>query len=277
MASAVHSEDIDMIGLAADIWRAKLFVVAVVGVFIVASVYMALTATPKFAAEVVVTQVDDASMSSGSSLVSQLGGLGGLAGLNFGSVGGTHESEALLESRQMAETFIQRYDLVDTLIPLDGERKSLWWAVKMFREEVLQIRPDNEDGTVTVSVLWKDPDTAATWANDYVSLANESIRSRAIAKAERNIEFLNAQVELTSDVDLRRVMYELVQNETKTLMLANARPDYAFAVIDPAIAPEVRKTPRRKLMVISGAFLGAIAGLVSLLGWRLITQVRAAL
>lgn len=277
MANAEYSEDIDMIGLAADLWRAKYFIIAVVGLFVVGSVFLALTATPKFGAEVVVTRVEDSNMSSRSSLVSQLGGLGGLAGLNFGSAGGAQEYEALLESRQMAETFIERHELVDTLIPMDGERKSLWWAVKLFREEILQIRLNDQDGTIAVSILWKDAETAARWANDYVALANESIRSRVITKAERNIEFLGAQVERTSDVDLRRALYELVQNETNTLMLANARPDYAFAVIDPAVAPEIRRTPKRKVMVVSGAFLGAVFAFVLVLAWRLISQVRASL
>jgi LPS O-antigen subunit length determinant protein (WzzB/FepE family) len=58
------------------------------------------------------------------------------------------------------------------------------------------------------------------------------------------------------------VMYKLIESETKTLMLANGRKDYAFAVIDSAVAPEIRTSPRRTLMVLLGTVLGFFVGVM---------------
>jgi uncharacterized protein involved in exopolysaccharide biosynthesis len=43
-------------------------------------------------------------------------------------------------------------------------------------------------------------------------------------------------------------------------MLANARREYALSVIDPAVAPEERISPRRRSMVMVGLVLGATCG-----------------
>ncbi len=60
-------------------------------------------------------------------------------------------------------------------------------------------------------------------------------------------------------------MYELIENETKSRMLANTRKEYAFTVVDPASAPEDRIWPRRSLMVITGVAIGGILGLLAAL------------
>jgi uncharacterized protein involved in exopolysaccharide biosynthesis len=60
-------------------------------------------------------------------------------------------------------------------------------------------------------------------------------------------------------------MYNLIESETKTLMLANARAEYAFTVVDPAVVPEERVSPRRTLMVLSGLFIGMVVGV--LIAW----------
>jgi LPS O-antigen subunit length determinant protein (WzzB/FepE family) len=106
---------------------------------------------------------------------------------------------------------------------------------------------------------------ASRWANDFVGLANTLLRERAIQESTRNIEFLNKQLAQTTVVEIQHVMNQLLENETKNLMLAHGRLDYAFTVVDPAVPPEQRFSPRRTLMVISGLFIGGFFG--SLIAW----------
>jgi uncharacterized protein involved in exopolysaccharide biosynthesis len=47
----------------------------------------------------------------------------------------------------------------------------------------------------------------------------------------------------------------------RTLMLSNARQEYALAVIDRAVVPELRQRPKRKQIVVLGTLLGGIVGL----------------
>jgi uncharacterized protein involved in exopolysaccharide biosynthesis len=125
---------------------------------------------------------------------------------------------------------------------------------------VLSIREDKDEGTTTIAVQWTDPVVAARWANDYVALANEIMRTRALDESSRNIKYLEDQIAKTNVVELQRVMYQVVEDETKTHMLANVRKEYAFAIVDPAVPPEKRVWPKRSLMVLTGAVLGIVLG-----------------
>ncbi len=113
--------------------------------------------------------------------------------------------------------------------------------------------------------------TAARWANDYVALANEIVRTRALEDSSRNIRFLKEQIPKTDIVEIQRALYGLVENETKVNMLASTRKEYAFTVVDPAVSPEERVWPRRTLIVVTGGFLGGVLGVLLALAhnmWR---------
>jgi uncharacterized protein involved in exopolysaccharide biosynthesis len=127
---------------------------------------------------------------------------------------------------------------------------------------------------MTVAIEWTDPVTAARWANDFVALANERIRSRALQDSTRNIEYLNKQIERTTVVEVQRAIYNLIESETKNLMLANVRAEYAFRIVDPAVPPEVRSSPRRKLLVLSGLAVGLFAGVFLAFELHLLRRLR---
>jgi uncharacterized protein involved in exopolysaccharide biosynthesis len=114
---------------------------------------------------------------------------------------------------------------------------------------------------VTIDIDWNDAAVAAQWANGFVALANERIRARAISEATRNIAFLTKQISQTNVVEVQHALYGLIENETKTLMLASARMDYAFTVIDPAVPPERKYRPRRSLIVLGGTLAGLAIGI----------------
>jgi uncharacterized protein involved in exopolysaccharide biosynthesis len=225
---------------------------------------MVFTAKPVFRAEVVVTEAHQSGMSGMSGLAAQLGGLASLAGVNLpqGALGGKQEYGAVLESHHMAEEFIRRNGLLPLLQHVASPDSSLWLAVDDFKKGVLTIRKDLRKGTTTVTVDWTDPAIAARWANDYVALANELIRKRAMEDSTRNIAYLNEQLAKTNDVELRKGIYNLIENETKTLMLANGRSEFAFEVVDPAVTPERKIGPHRLVMTVVGLTLGLALGAV---------------
>lgn len=269
-------DTIDVIALWRLLWGQKVLIAIVAGVFGVTAVILALIATPIYRAEAVVTPVADSGLGgAGSSLAGRFGGLASLAGIDLGSSGvAGQEAQAVLESRRLVEEFIRRNDLVDELLPPGSPTSSLWHAVQKFRDTVVSIRTDDLDGTTTVVVEWKDPAVAATWANGLVALANELMRAKALAGSSRNIEYLNKQIAATNVVEMQRVMYGLIENETKSLMLANARPDYAFTVVDPAAVPEARVRPKRKLMVLTGTTLGLILAVLFVFGYDTVKRYR---
>lgn len=265
-----RDDEIDLIAFLRVLWDLKYVVVITTILFGLGSVYIALTATSIYRADVVITKASDTGMAGAASIAGQLGGL---VGVNLKQGGPGREAQAILESRHLAEEFIKRSDFLKELSPDGVDTPSLWHAVKQFRELVLTIREDTATGITTLSIDWTDPAIAARWANEFVSLANNLIRTRALEESERNIEYLKQQIEQTNVVALQNVMYSLVETETKTVMLANARAEYAFTVVDPAVAPEVRTRPKRKLIVLSGGALGFFLGVLAAFAINLFRQL----
>jgi uncharacterized protein involved in exopolysaccharide biosynthesis len=256
-------DKVDFLALLRVLWKYKYLIVLTTVLCGAVAVVLALVATPVFRAEVSITEVTNQGMGGGSSLVNQLGGLASIVGVNLGSGSGTsREAQGLLKSRYLAEEFVKRYELRPQIYRGAKQTPSLWFTVRQFRDGLLSVRDDKRSGLTIVSVSWTDPTVAARWANEYVALANEMLRARAISESKASIEYLNGQIAHTNVVDLQRVMYNLIENETKTLMLANVKAEYAFTVVDPAVAPEVRSSPRRTLMVLLGLTFGFLVGAV---------------
>lgn len=272
----IQDDTIDVIALFRLLWAHKFLIAAVTVLAGVAAVVLALTATHIYRADTVVAPALESSLGGASAPLSgRLGGLAGLAGIDLGRSGpGGQHAQAVLQSRRLVEEFIRRNDLVGVLLPA-GEDQTLWRAVQKFRDSVVAMNHDDTDGTTTISVEWTDPAVAAEWANGLVALANETIRAQALADSQRNVDYLKKQAETTNVVEMQRVMYELIQSETKNLMLANARADYAFTVIDPAVVPESRDRPKRRLMVATGLALGLFLSSLFVLGRNTVRRYRA--
>ncbi|HLA73895.1 MAG TPA: Wzz/FepE/Etk N-terminal domain-containing protein [Steroidobacteraceae bacterium] len=269
---------INLVSVLEVLWRYRLLV-AICGFGLAAiATYLALTTEFVYRAEVVITPVRQDDGNDLGGLASRIGGLASLAGINLQGNSSGPEALAMLRSRHLAETFIARGKLTRQILR-NARKQSLWLAVDQFRRTVVVVRQDKENGTTIVSVQWRDPKEAALWANQYVALANEILRNRALEDASRNIKYLNEQINKTQVVDIQRVMYGLVENETKKQMLASTRAEYAFTVVDPAVTPEERIWPRRAIMVLSGGVLGGILGALIALGhnlWRNYGKKRSA-
>jgi uncharacterized protein involved in exopolysaccharide biosynthesis len=257
--------EINFVTLFWIVWDQKYLVLAISLVGGAIAMFFALTATPMYRAQVVVTQVHDTGIGAGGGLMGQLGGLASIAGLNLNSNGAETERPAVLVSRGLVEAFVKRYNLVPLLIKEPKLSGAEWYAVEIFRRTLLDIHEEKLKGTTTITIDWRDPAVAARWANDFVQLANDLLRDRAVQESTRNVEYLNEQVAKTNAVELQHVLYQLIENETKNLMLAHGRVEYAFTVVDPAVPPQMKFSPRRTLMVISGLFIGGFFG--SLIAW----------
>ena len=59
---------------------------------------------------------------------------------------------------------------------------------------------------------------------------------------------------------MKQVFYQLIENETRTVMLANAQQEYVFNTIDPAVVPQEKSEPKRALIAIMATLLGGIFG-----------------
>jgi uncharacterized protein involved in exopolysaccharide biosynthesis len=237
-------------------------VIIATAIFTAGALAFALLATPLFRAEATITVVKDKDDNGeGGGLGSQLGDIANLAGVNLGSSSDEDAMKAVLNSRNLVRTFIERYNLLPVLKGKSPVAPSLWKATGHFHEDLLSVKDDQRKGVTTVAITWTDPVVAAKWVNDFVALANELVRTKALNEAQRNVDYLTAQANKTNSVEVQHAMYQLLESETKKLMMANERIEYAFSVADPAFAPEIRSFPKRTMIVAGGFGIGLFIGL----------------
>jgi uncharacterized protein involved in exopolysaccharide biosynthesis len=269
--------EIDLLEIGRTLHDYRYWIAGITVAFALLAVVFALTATPRFRADAAVSEVSSAGAGGLSSLAGELGGIASLVGVNLAGLDSSNQfGMAVLRSRHLVEEFIRRNDLLPVLNNAQDAENSptLWRTTDSFRRNILKINQDTRTGVIVVSISWTDPVAAADWANGLVALANEMIRERARQTAERNIKYLKKQIEQTPVLDMQRVMYNLVESETKTLMLANVREDFAFVVVDPAVPPEIRDSPKRTLIVIVGTLVGGFLGLMIAFAHSTVVKLR---
>jgi hypothetical protein len=84
--------------------------------------------------------------------------------------------------------------------------------------------------------------------------------SEDIGTSEARIVYLEGKLEDTSITGMPQVFFQLIESETRTVMLANAQPEYVFKTVDPAVAPQKKSEPKRALIVVLAVMLGGMLG-----------------
>lgn len=258
-------------------WRLKSWLVAWIAATLAGGGAYILLATPVYKATVLVQVVTASGNGELTDLLPKLGGLAGLAGVSLGRGGGSVEPIAVLKSRSLADEFIQKNNLRPLLFPEFWNGATAKWteknpqgptsgqAVRRLTREVRRIEEDVATGLVRVEFRWRNPALAAEWANSYIELANRRLQQRAMDDAAKRLKYLNEELAKSPDVQLKEAIYQLMQSEINTAMLASVRKDFAFTILDPAVAADEDDVawPRAAPLVAVAIVLGLILGLLS--------------
>lgn len=289
-------DEIDLRELFATLWRGKWIILLFAVVFAAGGVAYALSKPNIYQATVLLAPAQDEGGAGG--LKGQLGGLASLAGISLGGGGGaspTVIAKEVLQSRAFLRDFIHRHDLSVPLIAAkawDNENeqwifdreiydraneqwqtdeggKNLaptdWDMVKKFKKEHLSLSEDKESGMITLRVKNLAPPAAKDWAENLVRDINEHMREQDVAEAEARIAYLEKKLSETNIAGMQQVFYQLIESETRTVMLANAQSEYVFKTIDPAVVPQEKSEPKRALICVAATMLGGMLGIFTVL------------
>lgn len=290
-----RSGQIDLRELFAVIWNGKWIVSLITSVFTVAAVVYALSLPDVYKSEALLAPVSE---EAGLKVPGQLGGLAALAGVNLAGLGGGDKTELALEiikSRDFLGRFIEMHNLYIPIMAAEGwnraedtllidediydiKRKEWVREVKApfqpkpsvleTHEEFLKlvsVSKDKISGMVKVSVEYYSPYMAKLWVDELIKAINAEMRQRDLIEAQRSIDYLNNQIELTTISDVRAMLFSLIEEQTKTVMLANVRDEYVFKTVDPAVVAEKKAKPARALIVVLAFLLGVMVSILGLL------------
>jgi len=140
---------------------------------------------------------------------------------------------------------------------IDGNRPSDISINSRFRR-MLQIEQDANTNTIHISVNHENPVFAAQIANKSIDELNDYMREKSIKESEESQKYLNDTLALTNIVDVKNVIYKLIEEQIKASMLANVRKEYIFKVVDYASVASSPVRPNTTFIM----FLFALFGLI---------------
>lgn len=283
-----ESEEIALKELLQILWSGRLLIVCVTAAFTVLAGVASFLVTKTYEASILLspisTNASGGSLGGLSSLTASLGGLAALAGVSVGGDTKKSESVAVLQSEGLTEAYIQQRNLLPVLFYDKWDERAqkwkdtdpkkiptLWKANQFFKKQVRTLSVDSKTGLVTLTIAWRDPQLAATWANDLVRMANSYLQQKAVAEAERNIAYLYDEAAKTTVVQVRDGIYTVLETEIKQEMLARGTDEYAFKVLDAAKPPEKAASPQKIVWVLMGWLGGLLVSVLWVLGrsaWR---------
>ncbi|TMP59511.1 LPS O-antigen length regulator [Pseudoalteromonas sp. S1610] len=291
MQNNIADDEIDLRELFTAIWHGKWIIIAITTLFAVASVFYAINQPNIYKSEALLAPAEQDQQGGLGALAGQFGGLASLAGVNLGSGGGVDKTQIALEvlkSRQFTSEFIQKHNILPDLMAakswnretntviydeelyIEDQNKwirevelpfkpepSMQEAYKEF-SEIVSANKNTENGMVIIAIEHVSPFIAQQWVSWLIQDINASMKQRDVLEANKSSSFLTQQLEQTKIADIRAVLYKLVEEQTKTIMFANVRDEYAFKTIDPAFVPEEKFSPKRGLIVILSILLACI-------------------
>jgi len=290
-------DEIDLSELWHAIWSGKLLIIAISIIFAVSSIVFALSKPDVYKASILLSPASSDSAGGLGALAGQFGGLASLAGISLGGGGADKTALALeiIKSRAFLETFIDKHNL---LLPLmasekwDRENDSLIFDDEIYDsvnkkwvrevsfpqtvipshwetyQELLKLISASQDkitSLITIDIEFYSPKISKEWLKWLVADVNDFMREQDENEAQASIDYLTKQLEKTEVSAMETVFYQLIEEQTKNMMLTKVSAEYVLKTIDPAQVPDKKAGPKRALIVVLGTMLGGILSVLIVL------------
>ena len=253
------------------------------------SVWLAFSLPDRFTADETVVPVEHSGANSAANALGALAGVASLAGISLSDTSAQQVAISTLDSRGLIESLIHDDDLLPVLFSGRWDVATRTWKRSLlhprdptvldgylyFVKSIVTVKEDKTTGLVHIAVRWKSPQQAQRWTNELVRRTNEILRQKDLDESEHRLAFLNDQVLKSSDVDLKRAIYTLIQQELKEQTIVRGSDQYAFRIVDPPVIPERKSSPNRVLIVILGFLGGWLAGIVAVIIRRMLPRMIA--
>lgn len=272
----------DLIQLWLVLWSSKWLIIGLSFLCSVGILIFSLTLPNMYKSTVLLAPQKQQESGSLSALAGQLGGLASVAGINLG--GASDQTGVYLEvikSKDFLYEFIgennvkvnlfaaKKWDKeIDTLELDETIYKNGQWLIDDETQETLEptlfktyelflkkltVEQDKITGLVKIAFEHMDPRISKCYVESIVSLINKSVREREIAENKESIKYLHEELAKTNIAEMKNVFYTIVEEQTKAMLLAKVRKDFAFKVIESPIVEEQKSSPNRAVICILGA------------------------
>ncbi|MGH8219658.1 MAG: Wzz/FepE/Etk N-terminal domain-containing protein [Steroidobacteraceae bacterium] len=284
-------EEVDLRQICRIIWRRKWVVVAVTAIFTFASAAVALWLPDEYTAKAMLMPAENDNNSMLSQLANQFGGLTSLAGISLPQTQDrTGIALEVFKSWGFLADFIRQNQLevpifaatgwnrADNRLEIDpklyDDSSHKWvrkfnpakgetaapngWELYKALSRRLSVYQDKQTGLVTLSVEFYSPYIAREWVDELVVAINRQFQLHDREEAQERIRYLEGQLEKTNLKDIKVILSDLIEEQTRTLMMTQVNNEYVLKTVSAARLPEERSSPMRLLICGAGAGSGIL-------------------
>jgi capsular polysaccharide biosynthesis protein len=273
----------------------KKIISLVTTVVTLAVIFLSLFTPNQYTASVLLKLSEDQAQSTSSTI----GGAAGLATMAGISLGGANNSayytEAVLQSKKFLShiasfpgvrenlTVANGFDFKTGKILYkkeyyDGDKRK-WLQTDASGNPIIpsdldviseikdrmSVYVDFESNFITISFQHFSPIFAFEFINLLEGQLNFIEREKDIKDSSRAITYLNNQLEETRQAGIQNAIYQLIESQLKTQMLANIDEHYLVTPIDPAVIPEKKSFPFRRNIAIAAFILSLLCSSIFVL------------
>jgi len=284
----VSEPEVDLKEVVLILWSRKILIIAITTLSIIISLLYALSLPNIYTSKSLLTSV--AIDSSLNSKASDYSALASFAGININPGNASKSDEAIERIKSFdffSNHFLNQIKLENLMAAKDWDHVSnkIIYDQKLFDEsnskwvrkvsypfqprptyqeafieymKILTINKDKKSSFVSIEIKHVSPHIAKKWSYIIINSINNLMREIDKSEAKNSIDFLNNTAQATQLSGLTDVISKLLEDQIRTLVLAESSSDYVFKIISSPIAPEHKSEPSRLLILIYGSIAGLI-------------------
>lgn len=283
-----NDNEIDLRELWMIILGGKWIILIITIIFAICSVTYALILPNVYKSEMLLVPSQNDGKGSLGGLASQFGGLASLAGVNLGGNDTSRVDQAveMLVSWPFLNDFVTAYNLKPEIVAVTGWDSSLneliynldiynpetkvWvgnneptsWQTYKKLKTMLSVTNDAKTGMLSIAVEHYSPRIAYEWVNLLKAQINLLYQQYDMQESRKNIEYLNSKIDKTNINEMKSVFYNMIEAQTKTLMLAEVSDEYLIKTVVPAMVAEEKSKPKRAFICVVVTLMGFIFALL---------------
>ena len=237
-------------------------------------------------------RASDTTISSMQSLTSGYQGIGGLVGLNFPGSELQSKIDLVVETLKsrdfLKQLILEHQEVVPNIYAIDGYdlssdnlkyQKDIFdgatgkWIINenqgitsdgpkffkiynKFHGEIFNVYVNPSNNFISLSVEHYSPIYAQDLLTKIIDSLNSRLRDKDLNKAEQAIVFLQEQVQIANQKEIKESLYSIIEKNLETIMLTNINSYYAIEPVDLPNIPEKKVFPNRKVFLLLGVFFG---------------------
>ena len=262
MRQELHDDEINLLDLVKVLLRHKGFIIRFVLVVTIGTAIVALLMTKVYESRAVIAPVIPVEeQGGGMSAVAAQFGIITPQSSNLSEIVGLLKSDVLMQRVMEKGKFRGVLFDKDDLEGL-SENEKTWEGIRLLKEDILAVKERKKENTIDISARYKDPAIAQSIAATTLNELTDYMTAEAKRVASANMRHLETQIVNAADPFVRQKIYSLIAQQIETAMMAEAKENFAFKVIDPPRVPDKKVKPKRVLMVVLAFVVSLFLGIL---------------